>query len=393
MRSGTWGAAERLLARRRPRHDVVFYTPWIGSILSTRSSLPPGGTETQVLALARALARRGVRVSIAVFSDAADVPADVDGVRITARPPHAPGRGVIGKLVEASRIWRCLWTTRSRTIVHYGAGLEVGIIALYALLARRRLVFASASDIDFEYRKLEPSRRYCFAYEFGARRAQSIVVQTEAQAQLCQAAFGRRPVVINSIAPLAEAQDDPPLAFLWVGRLVSYKRPLEYVALARALPEARFWMVGVPTHHHESDRLVVEAVSSQSHGVPNLEILPPRPHNEIQTLMASAVASVSTSDFEGMPNVLLEAWSRGVPALVLSYDPGGVVSTHDLGGFARGSRERLVALAHELWTRRNDRADVSRRCQTYVRNHHAPEVIVDQWIRVLSSPAGQPRRP
>ena len=47
--------------------------------------------------------------------------------------------------------------------------------------------------------------------------------------------------------------------------------------------------------------------------------------------MCRAVAAVNTSEFEGMPNVLLEAWSRGVPALVLHYDPGGVVRAHRLG--------------------------------------------------------------
>ena len=41
------------------RSTLPFYTPWIGSMLSPRKSLPPGGAETQILMLAKALAARG----------------------------------------------------------------------------------------------------------------------------------------------------------------------------------------------------------------------------------------------------------------------------------------------------------------------------------------------
>ena len=75
--------------------------------------------------------------------------------------------------------------------------------------------------------------------------------------------------------------------------------------------------------------------------------------------MSRAVASVNTADFEGMPNVLLEGWSRGVPALVLRHDPGGVISAYGLGAFAHGSREGLVSLAREQWRTRHAREELS----------------------------------
>jgi glycosyltransferase involved in cell wall biosynthesis len=85
-----------------------------------------------------------------------------------------------------------------------------------------------------------------------------------------------------------------------------------------------------------------------------------------------------------MPNVLLEAWCQGVPALVLFHDPGGAVSTHGLGGFADGSRERMVALALELWATRFDRSQLAERCREYVARHHAPAVVVERWLSVLA---------
>jgi glycosyltransferase involved in cell wall biosynthesis len=96
------------------------------------------------------------------------------------------------------------------------------------------------------------------------------------------------------------------------------------------------------------------------------------------------VASVNTADFEGMPNVLLEGWARGIPALVLTHDPGGVVSRERLGGFAEGSPARLVELARELWITRADRAALAQRCRRYIETHHSPDRIAAAWMEVLS---------
>jgi glycosyltransferase involved in cell wall biosynthesis len=352
-------------------------------MLSARASLPPGGAETQILTLAKDLARRGVRVAIIVYGEPSELPQTADGVSIHARREPRRGRGVRGKVLETLHICRALWSVPSRAIVHRGAGVDLGVIALYARLARRRLVFATASVSDFDWGALESNRLYRRTYEVGARLAHAIVVQTDEQAALCRSAFGRDPVVIKSIVSPAERSHDAPEAFLWVGRLVSYKRPLEYIALARAVPEARFWMVGVPTPHIESDQCVIDEVPKEAQGIANLELLPPRPHGELQSLMARAVASVNTADFEGMPNVLLEAWRLGVPALVLFHDPDGVVSRYGLGEFADGSWERFVAQARELWRARHDRADTADRCRGYVHAQHAPEAVTRRWLGVL----------
>ena len=352
-------------------------------MLSRHAHLPPGGAETQVLMLAKALVRRGVRVAIIAFGDPDELPAQVSGVDIVSRAPYRKNHRMIGKLVEIVHIWRSLWRTPSPVVVHRGAGLQLGLIAVYTRLARRRLIFSSANIVDFDFRKLVPNRRDHLIYRLGTRLADTIVVQTEEQVELCQASFGRRPVLIKSMAPLDALQTQTPEAFLWVGRLVSYKHPLEYIALARALPEAKFWMVGVPIPQHADSELVTAQVKAQADDVPNLELLPPRRHEELVSLMNRAVASVNTAEYEGMPNVLLEAWTRGVPALVLTHDPGGVVERHGLGGYAHGSADQLAALARVQWRTRDKRAEVSQRCRAYIERFHAPDAVVAGWLAVV----------
>jgi glycosyltransferase involved in cell wall biosynthesis len=332
--------------------------------------------------LAKELSRQGVKVALIVFGLPSELPAELAGVTIIPRPPYKKRPRFTGKVIEGLEIWRALWRTPARAIVYRGSGVEVGLSAVYARLTGRRLVFSSANVVDFSC-ELFLRRSDRMIYRLGVRLAHKLVVQTSEQVALCESAFGRRPIVINSLQPVREPQGESPEAFIWIGRLVSYKRPLEYLALARALPEAKFWMVGVPTPHHASDQFVIDAVYAEAPQIANLVLISPRAHGELQRLVARAVASVNTADVEGMPNVLLEAWSCGVPALVLTHDPGGVVATHGLGEFADGSLTRFIDLAREQWNARNDRQAASQRCRAYVAHHHSPERVAEQWRRVL----------
>jgi glycosyltransferase involved in cell wall biosynthesis len=241
-------------------------------------------------------------------------------------------------------------------------------------------VYLSASLTDFDFKAREPSVRDRILYRLGLHLADDIIVQTDEQSRLCEVQLGRTPIVIRSISEAVAMRDAEPEAFLWAGRVAWYKGPLEYIELARALPEAKFWMVPVPGRESGS---LVEAIRRAAADVPNLELLEPMPRAELMTLVECAVAIVNTSDFEGMPNVTLEGWARGVPTLTLAYDPDGVIERYGLGVFAQGSREQLVAAANELWRGRHDQAEVAGRCRSYVAEHHSEDTVSTQWLAAL----------
>ena len=193
--------------------------------------------------------------------------------------------------------------------------------------------------------------------------------------------------MIKSVAEPAAPRVREPEAFLWIGRTDWYKRPEAYVELARALPEARFRMVAMPMNDAGAARAALEREAS---ALPNLELLSPRPRAELMQLVDEAVAIVNTSDYEGMPNVFLEGWARGVPALALTHDPDGVIAREGLGAFAAGSPTDLAELASDLWEKRNDQAALSERCTGYVEREHSSEAVVERWLAALDfdQPAG-----
>jgi glycosyltransferase involved in cell wall biosynthesis len=364
------------------RADVTFFAPWIGPLLAGRPGMSAGGAETQLWALARGLAARGRRVAIVVFGrDDLELPPELEGVRIVEiRPPRASS-ALLRIPARVAGICRTLWRLPSPVLVQRIAGPETGLVAGISRLRRRRFVYSSANVVDFDYAQLRPGRLRLLLFHLGIRLADEIVVQTPEQVELCQARFGRTPRMIKSVAEPAAAQRRSPEAFLWVGRTDWYKRPEAYLELARGLPEARFWMVPMPMN--EEGRRRIEELRRDAHEQPNLDVLEARPRAELAALIESAVAVVNTADYEGMPNVFLEGWSRGVPALALSHDPDGVIERERLGGFAGGSKERLVELARGLWRGRDDQAELAGRCRGYVAREHALDAVLDQWLRVL----------
>jgi glycosyltransferase involved in cell wall biosynthesis len=378
LRRRAQAAAERARGRQ---FDVAFYMPWMGPLLAPDMGPPPGGAETQMLMLARALVRRGQRVCIVAYGSPQSLPRSVDGVVVLTQRRSLAHLRPIRLLLWGIFAFRRLAPLRTRVFVQRAAGPTTGAIALFARAKRSRFVYSSANVVDFALERLERSTSRLWLFHIGVKLASAIVVQTQEQMDMCRRRFGRDPILIKSIAEPAPAGEVDRRAFLWVGRAADYKRPEAFIDLAAAVPEARFWMVLVTAGEqgHELARRIVE----RCRGVPNVELLEPRPRTELMRLIESAVAMVNTADYEGMPNIYLESWARGVPALSLLHDPDGVIERESIGFFADGSPERMAAQARQLWHTRRDQLELRKRCRDYVAREHAPDRVVDRWMEAL----------
>jgi glycosyltransferase involved in cell wall biosynthesis len=366
--------------RRAAEFDVAFYAPWIGPLLATGPEQPTGGAETQLFLVAHALAERGLRVCLITYP-VDSIPATIDGIVVQvqrrARHPVSAIRGALSLLTFV----RALAPLRANVFVQRSAAHTTGLVAAMARIRGSRFVYSSANIVDFDFARLERKRWRIWLFRLGVRLADRVVVQTAEQISLCERSFGRTPVLIPSVAETAPQRTESPEAFLWVGRMAPYKRPEAFLALAEAVPEAQFWMVASTTGGVGAE--LAAELRSRADRLPNLTLLKARPRTGLPELIVRAVAMVNTADYEGMPNVFLEGWARGVPALSLTHDPDGVIVREGLGAFAAGSPAVLAEAARSMWASRRDQRDVAARCRAYVDRQHSVDVVADAWISAL----------
>jgi glycosyltransferase involved in cell wall biosynthesis len=362
-------------------HDVAIYAPY-SARLYERSPAVTGGAERQMTMLAAGLARSGLSVAHVVLPVADAAPRTEGSLALVERAPFANGRGPAGRAAETAHVFAALNAADARTYVFRSGVSALGLAAAFCRARRRRLIFSSANDLDFTFEFFRGHRAKLELYKFGVRRSHAVVVQSRNQGWLASQAFPRlrRAVEIPSFAEPAPAATATPEAFLWSGRLDRFKQPMRYLDLAELLPAARFWMV--PKFLHEEPPLERE-VKQRAARLPNLDILEPRPHADAMKLVERSVAVVNTGAAEGMPNLFLEAWARGIPVLSLEFDPDGRIARQGLGVAAGGSAERFTAGARQLWDGRLDRSNLSRQLRAYVESTHGPDAVTARWVKLI----------
>jgi glycosyltransferase involved in cell wall biosynthesis len=375
------------------QHDVAIYTTSATTAGSyDRACGREDGAERQMMLLARALAARERRVAHIVYPPSDPVPLP-ERLTLVPRGPHARNRRIFGAMLETMRIWKALRAADAHVAVVRGASAALVVVAAFCLLNRRALIFSSSNNSDFTLERFA-SRADRWFYGVGVRLADAVVVQSKDQEAAARKTFPRlrRLVQVPSLAevtPPTSLDGIRPEAFLWFSRTAPYKRPMRYVELARAFPEARFMMIPVPDDPRKPELGLVRAAAT---ALPNLQLLDPLPHAQLWGLVARAAAVVNTSEYEGMPNAFLEAWALGVPVLTLEFDPDGVVARNRLGISAGGSWERFVDGARELWEARNDREEFARDAREYVATVHSIEAVGSRWCALIDE-LSRPRDP
>lgn len=366
--------------RGRRAHDVAVYAPW-GSLYYGQERDYMGGAELQATMLAHALKAKGLRVAHVVHPVPAPRRVDASSPTLVERSDWQGDRR-LGQLAETGAIWRGLERADAEAYIVRGSGGHVLAASTFCRARRRRFVFSSSSELDFDFARPDRNPRMLQIYKASLRLAARLALQTERQRELALRALPHSdPVVIPSFAEPAPSANSGGEYFLWVDRLVEYKLPDSYVELAEALPDARFRMIASPMS--ETPPGMAERIEAAAERLPNLELLPPCPRSDVLEEMRGAVALVKTSRVEGMPNGFLEAWARGVPVLSLNVDPDAKIANNDIGVVTDGSMERLIEAAASLWRDPELQTAIGERARRFVQDVHSPEVVADRWVALL----------
>lgn len=336
-----------------------------------------GGEQVQQTLLAKALARRGVEVSMVVYDYGQEDARVWDGILAHRSFGQSEGLPVLRFVYPR---WIKTWNAlrRADADVYYlsCAGMQLGLVALFCSRYRRKLVFRVAHDSDCMPDELLITYwRDKKLYEYGLKRAHRIFVQTQSQHAAMLANYRRdstvAPMLVQSCAQSVERMVD----VLWVNNLRQFKRPDLLLELARRMPKVKFCMVG---GEQPGFGELYASISAEAAQLPNLDFAGRVPYHDMAPRYAGARVFVNTSDSEGFPNSYLQSWVHGTPTVAF-FDPDNVIHREGLGRAVASLSEMQASIASLLGDRDYWEA-CSRRCRRYMAARFGEEDVIAPYL-------------
>jgi glycosyltransferase involved in cell wall biosynthesis len=352
-------------------HDLIY-------AYASKNPEAVGGAERQQWLLARALAAEGFSIVVAVHRLLKlSQRRTIDGVEFT-------GIGQSHLLLGWKRFLQLeqpdWWYLR-------GADHLLGPAVEIAKLTKVRTIFSTAFDNDVHPSQALPRRqRWWPLYAWGLERAERIFVQHVGQLSLIAPHWRSKTFIIPSIAPIAASitgHYDRKRYVAWVAMLRQPKRPDLLVEIARKAPGISFVVCGEPTVHR-SPRGYGEQIVQSLQTLPNVDYRGRVSPAEAQQVIAEASAFLLTSEEEGFPNTLLQAWASGTPIVSLRVDPGQVISQEELG-FVTGDTENAVQALRALIGSPRLCREIAFRARRHVLRAHGEATVTKAFERALHS--------
>lgn len=157
-----------------------------------------------------------------------------------------------------------------------------------------------------------------------------------------------------------------------------------YELLARLYPEYQLFIYGdMDESEREYGERFLDAVK-KSPALENIQVLPAR--SDIHEAILDSAMFVSSSDFEGMSNSMLEAMAIGLPVICTDCPAGGaraVIRNHENGLLVpMQDAEALFEAMKEIVENQELAEKISRNGQR-IRETQASRAIIKQWMEVI----------
>ncbi len=339
-----------------------------------------GGFGAATRAIGRGLAKRGIRVSVAVpLGEGQKAIEELDGMEVHGFPlTRYPFTAGIYRRIDADvyHSEEPSWGTR---------------LALDAVPWARHIATSQNPKTRFDWSLVErhyPTRRRIYnriaspAVDACVRRLDAVYCQARYIIPKTRAIYGlpRDPGFLPNPVKVPEGvkkADDPMVCFL--GRFDAEKRPEEFFELARRFPDVRFVAAG---RAHDAKR--DEELRRSYSGVGNLELPGFLDGAEKERLLADSWVLVNTSVSECLPVSFLEASAHGC----------AILSPHDPDGFASGFGYHVRGGDYEAglrWLLDGKWEEQGRKGREYVASTHEEKHVIDLHIRAYEEALATPR--
>ncbi|WP_455970853.1 glycosyltransferase family 4 protein [Bacteroides congonensis] len=339
-----------------------------------------GGAERQIIMLSNELAQRGHDVHLVVLSEYKSPYPVSDNVKIYDLTDVEQGKYRIVQRFKAFR--KVLSEIQPDVTINYNLQS-----AYFSLLIKKgwtgKVLYSERGDpYDKEYSGLLGIIR-----DITYRKVDALVFQSEGARDFFKIGCRQKSIVIhNSVAvpqdkyPIAEKRDN---RIVTVGRLHPQKNPHllidAFAKIASKYPMVTLEFYGDGELHEELQNKIDSLELTD-----RIKLYASR--KDIFDCIRTAGLFVLPSDYEGMPNALMEAMSLGLPCISADCRPGGARTLIKDGknGFIVPVKD-VDAMAGKM-AYLLDNPDVTERIAIEARHlgeTHTNEVVFDKWNKFL----------
>lgn len=351
-------------------------------VLSKAGYKSAGGAEVQQVLLAKELKNNGFDVSFIVADYGQSDIEMIDDIK-AFKIKSSFILGILSLIKAMNLVNADIYYQRA-------AGYITGIIALYCILKRKKFIYSISHQTDVDgthikdsYQRHMPSLIRSFykgLYKFGIRNADCTIAQNEEQKKLLKETFKKEGIVIKSghFLPDERQKKSMPPIVLWVSTIRDWKQPEIFLELAKAIPAAKFQMIGGLS----GDKKFYEQIKAAANKIPNLDFIGFVPYHEMNQYFNRISIFVNTSTAEGFPNTFIQAWARYVPVVSLNVDPDEIICNYKLGFYSL-TFEQMVEDVKLLLKDEKLREEMGENGRRYVEKEHDIKKILKHYTNLF----------
>ena len=336
-----------------------------------------GGAERQIILLSNQLAVRGFDVTLCILAENKSKYPINDDVKIVDLSKRE-GKSRLHILKRLLSFRKCVNKVKPDVIVNYNLQSAYFCLTL-SKNARGKVVYSERGDpYDDEY-----SGILGFLRDYTVRKMDGLVFQSEGARDFFPSSVIQKSIVIHNSVNIPQNQYPMPNVrekrIVSVGRLHHQKNPHllidAFARIANRFIDYTFDIYGDGELRKElQDHIDRLALHNRIHLIPS--------RSDVFDCIYKASLFVLASDYEGMPNALMEAMALGLPCISTDCRPGGARTLIEDGvsGVIVPCRDvEKLSGAMEYVLNNPDKGEMFAQNARLLQNTHTDFLIFNKW--------------
>ena len=359
---------------------VSFHSTYSYALFNKKSKVKHGGAEVQMSFIAKELAKNK-NIEVCCFAGNFKQPKIEFYDHIKLIKTFNPGtQSVFIELIQTFLYFLKLIKHNPDVLVSSGAGSLVGVLALYKITFRKKLIYRVSHKMDTDKTWVK-NNKLGFLFEFALKNADTIVCQAKYQANLLAENYQLPAEIIPNFYPISNKSKVKNNTILYVARCEKWKNPELFIKLAKQNPIQTFVMICPPS----ADILFFEKIQTETKQLSNLQFIKHVEFEKIQIYFDKASAFVNLSDFEGFPNTFIQAGIGHTPILSLSVNPDNFINEYNCGFVCNhdfdllNKKLEIVLQNKELWKQKSENSF------SYVNQNHNLDINFKKYNDLILS--------